>query len=42
MGFPGSAPQYFQVALTSFQGLIWVSPKCPACGVGHLGLAQDA
>ena len=38
--YPGSTPvcpRYFQIALTSFQGLTRVSPNCPACGVGHLG-----
>ena len=34
-----SAPRYVRRALTSFQGLTWVSPKCPACGVGHFGAA---
>ena len=27
---------------TSFQGLTRVNPKCPTCGVGHLGLAWGA
>ena len=35
-------PQWVQIALTSFQELTWVSPQCPACGVGHLGLAPGA
>ena len=41
ISFPGSTPvcpMYIQIALTSFQVLTLVSPKCPACGVGHLGL----
>ena len=33
---------WVRIALTSFQGLTWVSPQCPACGMGHLGLAQGA
>ena len=35
-------PRYVRKALTSFQGLSWVSPKCPAWGAGHLGLARGA
>ena len=47
IGFRGSAPvcpRYVRIALalTSLQGLTRVSPKCPACGVGHLVLAPGA
>ena len=38
--FPGSTPVRpwsVQIALTSFQGLTQVNPKCPACGTSHLG-----
>ena len=41
LGRPG-LPRYVRIALTAFQGLTRVSPKCPACGTGHLGLAQCA
>ena len=30
---------YVRIALT---GLTWVSPQCPACGVGHLGVTRGA
>ena len=45
ISFPRSTPvcpQYIRIALTSFQRLIRVSPKCPACGTGHFGLARGA
>ena len=35
-------PRYIRIALTSFRGLNQVSPQCPACGNGHLGLARGA
>ena len=34
LGRPG-LPRYVRIALT---GLTRVSPQCPACGVGHLGV----
>jgi len=37
LGSTPVCPQYVLIASTSFQGLTWVSHKCPACGVGHLG-----
>ena len=40
--FTKGLPRYVRIALTSFQGLIQVSPKCPACGVGHLRMAPGA
>ena len=45
LSFPWSSPvcpRYVRIALKSFQGLTLVSPKCPACGTGHLGLARGA
>ena len=46
MSFPGSTlvcpGMYVQIALTSFQGPTRVSPNCPVCGTGHLGLAPGA
>ena len=40
ISFPGSTPvcpQYVLIALTSFEGLTRISPKCSACGTGHWG-----
>ena len=38
LGRPRSAP----ARSNSFDGLTWVSPQCPACGVGHLGVTWGA
>ena len=38
LGRPG-LPRYVRIALT---GLTRVSPQCPACGVGHLGVTRGA
>ena len=43
--FPESTPvcpRCVRIALTSFQGLTRVSPQCPACRVGHLGVTWGA